>query len=440
MRTFRALSTLLFLATAASAAGVSCTGKDDRSLGNLAGSSGSGGSGGSTTLAITGGSSGSGMSGGSSGSGMNGGSSGSGTSENAGAAGDGNGVGECTFAGLNCGGTSLQAELRTVNLLLVIDKSGSMTDPLGDADKWTAMKSALATALGRVAGEMNFGLELFPYSLSETIPLDGCTARGDCCDIPDSDAAVVVPVRPGTTAAHEISSQLEVASPGGGTPTAKALANALDYFTNGAGAALQGNNYVLLATDGGPNCNTSLTCDAGTCTTNLDGTPCGGGNCCRDSDTHDQCLDDGSVIDALHALHEAGIPTFVVGLPGTDQYAEYLNNFATEGGEAQSGDTKYYAVSQSQGVQGLTDVFDTITTQLVRSCDIPLDVPPTKASLVNVAIDCDVVAPMSSDGSGWHFDDPNAPTEVILDGPVCDRLQTDGARRVDVIFGCPTVR
>jgi hypothetical protein len=419
--------------------GASCSSKDNRSLGNSAGSSGHGGSGGSSTVVVTGGSSGMTATGGSSGMTATGGSSSGGTDANAGAT--GSGIEECTFNGLGtCGGASLKAELHSVNMLLVIDKSGSMTDPIGNQDKWTAMKSALATSLGRVKSEMSFGLELFPYSLSETIPLDGCDTN--CCDVPDGEAAVVVPVRPGTLSVSDISGQLSTTNPGGGTPTAKALNSALAYFTTGEGANLQGNNYVLLATDGGPNCNASLTCGPETCTTNLDGNcPANSGNCCRFADTQDQCLDAGSVHDALKALHTAGIPTFVVGLPGTAQYSSYLDDFATAGGmENTAGDTKYYAVSESGGVQGLIDVFNTITTELVRSCNIPLSEPPTKPELVNVAIDCDVVAPMSDDGSGWHFDDPNAPTEVVLTGPVCDRLQTDGAKRVDVIFGCPTVR
>jgi hypothetical protein len=384
---------------------------------------------------LTGGSSGAGMTGGSAGTAGTGG----GEPDASGGAAGSDGTTSCTFSGLGtCGGASLKAVPRTVNMLLVIDKSGSMTDSIGDEDKWTAMKSALSTSLGRVQDEMNFGLELFPYSLVAPIPLDGCDTN--CCDVPDGDAAVVVPVRPGTESVNDIANQLQATSPGGGTPTAKALQGALDYFTTGDGQNLAGDKYVLLATDGGPNCNANLTCNTDTCTTNLDGTDCGG-NCCRYSDAHDQCLDDAAVLDALQALYDAGIPTFVVGLPGTAQYATYLNRFADRGGVPNTGgDTDYYAVSESQGVQGLIDVFDTITTELVRSCNVPLEEPPSRTDLVNVAIDCSVVAPQSDDGSGWHFDDPNAPTEVILVGPVCDHLQTDGARRVDVLFGCPTVR
>jgi hypothetical protein len=428
---------LLFVSAAAEFA-VACTSTDDRSLGPAAaGRGGTLGSGGSSSIVLTGGMSGIGAASGNGGSSGNGVSSG-GTDANAGAAG-GDGSDSCTFSGLGmCGGASLMAEPRVVNMLLVIDKSGSMTDSIGDEDKWTAMKSALAQSLGSVKTEINVGLELFPYSLTETIPL---SCDSDCCTVPDGDAAVVVPIRSAVRALSDISEELATTSPGGGTPTAKALEAALTYFTTGAGAALGGQSYVLLATDGGPNCDPGLDCDADSCTTNLDGTDCGGGNCCRFADTRDQCLDDVQVVAALDNLRNAGISTFVVGLPGTAQYGKYLDQFAEAGGEQNSaGGSEYYAVSQSQGVQGLIDVFDTITTQLIRSCTVPLDAPPSKPDLVNVAIDCDVVPPMSSDGSGWHFDDPNAPSEVVLEGPVCDRLQANGAKRVDVLFGCPTVR
>jgi hypothetical protein len=445
MQTLRALTVLLILSSVGEVP-LACTTKDDRSLGDGAGSSGRGGRRGSSTIVVTGAgvsglnaaSGNGGVSGFGAANGL-GAASGSGATDPNAAAAGADGSDSCTFSGLGtCGGASLMAEPRIVNMLLVIDKSGSMTDSIGDEDKWTAMKSALAQSIGRVTTEINVGLELFPLSLTETIPLSCDT---DCCTVPDGDAAVVVPVGPAVRALSDITDELATTTPGGGTPTAKALEGALDYFTIGAGASLKGQSYVLLATDGGPNCNPGLTCEAESCTTNLDGTDCGGGNCCRFTDTRDQCLDDAQVIAALDNLRDSGISTFVVGLPGTAQYGKYLDEFAQAGGEPNTaGSTQYYAVSQSEGVQGLIDVFDTITTQLIRSCTVPLTEPPTMPNLVNVAIDCDVVPPMSSDGSGWHFDDPNAPSEVVLDGPVCDRLQADGAMRVDVLFGCPTVR
>jgi hypothetical protein len=440
MRTLRALATTLVLSATAAALSASCssnnddTGLDDPS----GGTSGNGGSSGSG-IVVTGGSGGAGGSSG--GTGGTGGSGTGGSSEGGSGQGEAgsDGIAECDLSALGtCGGESVEAVLRTVNMLLVIDKSGSMTDPLGDQTKWDAMKSALGTALENVQSEMNFGLLLYPYHFIRPIPELNC--GDDCCAVAEGSAAVNVPITSGPLSVPEIEAQLDDTSPGGGTPTAVALDSALDYFVNGAGAALEGGKYVLLATDGGPNCNDELSCDADTCTTNLDGS-CTSGNCCSFSNTRNQCLDSDRVLEKLQALTDAGISTFVVGLPGTQQYATYLDQFAEAGGvPASSGDTSYYAVSEDEGVEGLLNVFETITTQLVRSCDIPLSQVPSQPDQVNVAIDCDVVAQNADDGSGWDYDEPSAPSAVILRGPVCDRLQQDGAKRVDVVFGCPTVR
>jgi hypothetical protein len=56
-----------------------------------------------------------------------------------------------------CGQSTIRASSKIVNILLVIDKSGSMTStPAGfSTDKWTAMKMALSTALDQVKGGWN---------------------------------------------------------------------------------------------------------------------------------------------------------------------------------------------------------------------------------------------------------------------------------------------
>lgn len=362
-----------------------------------------------------------------------------------GGTGDTDGVPQCgELPGLGtCGGTHVEAKLRTVNIMLVIDKSGSMEDqPKGfKQNKWEAMKSALATALAKVKTEMNLGLILYPYSETQPILLDGCEDTGNCCALSTSDAGVLVGIQPGTVAVDQVNAALLQTGPGGGTPTAPALAAALEYFTNGEGSTLEGDNYVLLATDGGPNCNDKLFCDADHCTTNLDDS-CDNGNCCEDTPQHFMCLDDAAVQDQLHALADAGISTFVVGIPGTEAYTEYLDGFARTGGvPATTGGHDYYAVSADAGVEGLASVFESITTQLVHSCDIELPEAPAKLNLVNVAIDCTIVPRNTDDTvSGWEFDQEPTPSSVIVHGPACDSLQKTGAQRVDVVFGCPTVR
>lgn len=342
-----------------------------------------------------------------------------------------------TLAGLDeCGGTRLEATLAPVNLLLVVDKSGSMMDlPEGfSLDKWSAMKEALDAALSSAPESVRFGLLAYPYATALTIPLD---CEGDlCCTVVEGGEAINVAVGPRSVEA--IGSALAQTSPGGGTPTAAALARALDYFTLGEGRDLDGHRYVLLATDGGPNCNADLSCDASSCTPNLDGAAqCAGVNCCEGAGEF--CLDDGAVIAAIDALRAAGIYTFVVGIPGTENYTPSLDAFARAGGVPQEGaDHDYFAVSAASGVSGLTGVLKSITTELVRSCEIALTDPPAQPSLVNVAIDCQVL-PKEGE-SGWEYDDPNAPTSLIIRGPACDDIKAYGARRVDVVYGCTTIR
>lgn len=342
-----------------------------------------------------------------------------------------------SLAGLDqCGGTKLEAEPAPVHVLLVIDKSGSMVDvPNGFAlDKWSAMKEALGAALSSAPPSVSFGLLLYPDAVFETIPLD---CEGElCCNVPASETALRVRVQPGRESAIE--EALESASPGGGTPTAAALDRAYEYFTQGDGSTLAGDRYVLLATDGGPNCNPELACDASDCTPNLDGAPqCAGANCCAGAGEF--CLDHESVTARIEALRAEGIATFVVGIPGSETYATHLDAFARAGGVPRQGsDRDYFAVSAASGASGLSSVLTSITTELLRSCEIELPERPAQPSLVNVAIDCRVLP--QDDESGWDFDDPTAPSSLIVRGRACEELKSEGARRIDVVYGCTTIR
>lgn len=379
--------------------------------------------------------------------GTTGGSSGTGGTDSGGSGEGGGGTGsempgECeSLQGLGpqCGATSKQATFKTINVLLVLDKSGSMTDqPEGfDTDKWTAMKDALGAALDEEI-DINFGMLLYPNDLIRSVDLNNCAADDNCCAVPEGEPAVVVPIREAAISVPAIMADLDDTSPGGGTPTAAALERALLYFTEGEGSSLEGENYVLLATDGGPNCNEEAPeCDAASCTTNLDN-QCDAENCCDGFPAY--CLDDASVTSQIEALAEANVKTFVIGIPGTEAYTQYLNGFADAGGVPQEGaDTSYYAVSAESGVQGLVSVFNSITTQLVRSCDIELTEQPPKLDDVNVAIDCDIVE-RGEDNENWDYDQLPNPTMIQLKGDVCDRLQEEGATRVDVVLGCPVVR
>ncbi len=352
-------------------------------------------------------------------------------------------IGDATVLG--CGGSSIAAAPRTANVLLVIDESGSMLDkPSGfTTDKWAALKSALGGALTAAQDSVAFGLELFPYPFDPKKPI-ASTCSTNCCEMPAAPG-INVPVAPGAANVSKIVALLNASAPGGGTPTAMALQRAYDYFETGAGAALKGDKYVLLATDGGPNCNAQLSCAATSCTTNLDGdcTLTGGGNCCDamfgGSIAKSRCLDDTATEAAITKLGGKHIQTFVVGIPGSEIYKTSLDSFAQAGGElSPTGTTKYFAVSAAGGVAGLSTVLDAITKNLITTCRLQLGTVPPNPDQLNLFLDGKLVK--QSGANGWMLDRTMSPPTIVVLGTTCTTLETKGASSVRVLYGCPTVQ
>jgi hypothetical protein len=272
--------------------------------------------------------------------------------------------------GGGCGGTSLMASQRPVNLLIVIDKSGSMSTTPTDftLNKWTALRLGLDAALDATQERLNFGLEVYPYDPDGDIPLD-CAANV-CCTMPgDFSDAILVPPAPGVEAYPDITAALDAIGPGGGTPTATALELALEYFESSDGQMLEGRKVVLLATDGGPNCNADNACDAEHCTANIDqDIPPDTNMCSADLQGPMLCIDAERTVAAAEALAEAGVQTIVVGIPGTEAYTDVLDAVAIAGGAPNtSGETSYYAVSSQGGVDGLEGTLNRITTRLIQT-------------------------------------------------------------------------
>lgn len=346
--------------------------------------------------------------------------------------------------GLSCGAGSESSKPNPVNMLIVLDKSGSMDQQSNGQQRWSAMKSALQSALTGAQDKINFGLELYPTPAiaGGTIDRLACGQAGNCCEMP-ADFNMNVPIGTGADAVNQIITELDATLPGGGTPTARALERALDYFTNGAGAQLEGDKFVLLATDGGPNCNADLTCGGDLCTYNLDDpsrdctAQSADNNCCAGTGTG--CVDRTNVTNRIENLANAGIPTFVVGIPGTEAYASYLNEFAVAGGRAvQGGAESYYRVDD---VAQLASVFQEITVSLISSCDITLPQATTVAP--RIIIDCDEVPRMAGaaggSGTGENWTWASGSDQVTLVGDACERVQ-QGVNNIDVVLNCEIVQ
>lgn len=223
--------------------------------------------------------------------------------------------------------------------------------------------------------------------------------------------------------------------PAGGTPTAASLQELEKTVFS-----LEGKKtYVVLMTDGAPNCNESLNCASDTCIPNIEhavspqGTLCDDSfNCCAPKVAGGgQCIDADATERAVAAYQAAGIDTYVVGMPGSEAYRALLGRLAQAGHTARPGNTPYYAVTDTAE---LSQALRSIGAQVALSCDLPLSEAPDEPDLVNVYFDGRVV-PNSND-DGWHF---ASASRIQFRGDACNELGSGDVLNVQVLSGCPTV-
>lgn len=218
----------------------------------------------------------------------------------------------------------------------------------------------------------------------------------------------------------------------GGTPTAAALQQAIGRL-----GGVAGKTFVILATDGAPNCNVFASCSYTGCQLNIENfpgcPPAGPTNCCSPPDGfRENCLDTQPTLDAISALRSKGIPTYVIGLPGSAVYSGFLDQAAVAGGTAQPGPTKYFRVD-SASEAAMLSALKKVAAQIVATCTIELNEEPVDPKLVNVYLD-EVVLPYDPT-NGWSIDGKT----VTLTGDACTRVLSGDVLGVRVIAGCPRV-
>jgi hypothetical protein len=310
------------------------------------------------------------------------------------------------------------------NLYFVLDRSGSMDEN----GKWSTVRIVVAQVMKSLGPRANFGVAIFPN------PNDSNTC---------APGVQVMSVRPGDapagTQGPTTSTMLAVtaAAPDGGTPTAATLNGLLPTVS-----ALPGRTFVILATDGGPNCNAAASCTAATCIENIENfqqCPVNGPpNCCDPSTFNDSlamlnCLDAQPTIDAVTAINKAGIPTYVIGVPGSAPYASLLDNLAAAGGTARTSEPLYYAVGSTDEA-ALTVALAQIAAKITATCTLTLSEPPPDPTHVNVYFDNQ---PIPADPlNGWTL----SGSTVTLEGAACDKVMSGAVLNVRVVAGCPTVQ
>ncbi len=273
------------------------------------------------------------------------------------------------------------------NVLIVADASGSM---LGT--RWTTAKKAFSSVVEAYQQSIAFGL--YHYSSNRS-----CNAG-------------VMDVPPRLGAADEIAIAMGKIDPLGGTPTAAAARAVRDELSD-----LAGTTYVLLVTDGAPNCNSEL--DKSTCECSIKN---------EDNCSTDRCLDDLETVDAIRLLYEADFTTFVVGFSVSD-WAELLNQMAHAGSPGAS----YIPVDDGESLeQAMSEI-----AASVRSCSFELATAPADIQYVDVTLNGSAVEHVSQGegDDGWELDG----TTLRLVGSACKSLRSAPEAVTEIVVECEPV-
>jgi len=305
------------------------------------------------------------------------------------------------------------------NVYFVLDRSGSMNDN----NKWTTIRVTVANIISKLGARIAVGATLFPTDGSS------CSAGNEVLSVRRGDN----PSSPGVQSETAKTLLTLTSTPAsGGTPTASTLSALLPRLK-----ALPGKTFVILATDGGPNCNAAAACTSANCIPNIESaTPAcmpNGTNCCTVNELGpENCLDAQPTIDATTALAQAGIPVYVIGVPGSGPYGTLLDALAQSGGTARSGSPKYFRVDTTD-TTAFTTALAQVAAKITATCTFPLKSAPQDPSLVNVYTDGTILP--KDPTNGWTIDG----STVTLVGAACDKVLSGEVLEVRVIEGCPTV-
>lgn len=321
-------------------------------------------------------------------------------------------------------------------VMLVVDRSGSMADAADGSNtgvcnaagqnhlscKWDALLSAFT---GEDSAHGGFLAQLTTLSASsdpnDLVQLGLVTFGGQTAADPATfDAACkpgVVQVGLGAQNGEAIASALLAIPPGGATPTAATLEVAKEAF----GAPDGHPRYVVLVTDGEPNCSAQVP---------LTDAACGGARCTESCDpttgisTDSRgCLDEAGLLEKVSELAGANISTFVIGLgnaTASGTAATVLDEAARAGGVPNpaivNGEPAYYQANDDADLAAATQA---ILGRLKDQCQVPLDGTPASDQLVEVQVTlCNQPAQRLAPGD-WTI---SGDTLTIGDGQICDAV------------------
>ncbi|HJL14676.1 MAG TPA: VWA domain-containing protein [Sandaracinaceae bacterium LLY-WYZ-13_1] len=291
----------------------------------------------------------------------------------------------CEIGG-ECGTSEFEITRLAPNVMILLDRSGSMDNDVDGRTRWAVAKEAITTVTGAFGAEIRFGLATY----------SSCT--GDGC----SAGSVVVPVGDDASRIDAFLAPLRGEGSSDGTPP-RYLCDSGDPETSTGPslAALTGEpslqdpdrrNAVLLVTDG-------------------EESDCGGPN--------------GAEGAAMLQALPIPVRTYAVGF-STDASASQLNAVAMAGGTM-----RYYPADDAAALLG---ALERIADE-VASCEYRVDAPPPDPSMLFVYFDDDPAGVSEDASDGWTFDATSG--TLTFHGSACTQIRSGAVSDIDVVYGCP---
>lgn len=331
---------------------------------------------------------------------------------------------ECVTTG------TIAASLRPTNLLFLIDRSSSMNCNLPPVtssaqcelspakavtsapSKWEVVRMALEAAIKQLPGDARAGISYF--------------SNDDMCGV---QSVPYVPIRPLDSVHRDaLRHSLDAVRPRGGTPIVGGLILAYKHLNPDQTPSVpNGNRFVVLLTDGQEGCAVDQTMRL--------------------------------LATELPKSRQAGIATFVIGVPGSEVNRSFLSRLAFAGGTPSSGACNRSANDPSAGdchfdmtldtdlAAGLSRALAAIGGEALR-CEFDVPRPANGEELdydmVNIVYSerggaeerviaqdarqtCDLA-------NGWQYN--QGKTKILLCGAACDTVR--GAASIRIALGCKT--
>lgn len=324
------------------------------------------------------------------------------------------GAGTAGTGAANCGAENHQAVIKPLAMYLLMDWSASMTET---EDRWTPVATAVqAFVADPESAGIQVALGYFPVSSEDiTVKCDSAqyvTPSVEMGPLPDIVPSITSSFATKTFILGEMPFPEDRLS----TPTAPAVTGSLEYLTSWIATNPDHVGVLVIATDGEP-----ALCP-------------------------DNSLDGVTDVIAAAASATPSIKTYVIGIGDIGN----LNEFAQAGGTGRDA-----FIVDATGVNTQAEFLQTMKE--IRGAALPcqFEIPlPTSDEAnydeVNVDFQPDATAasvPLyrveneaacAGNLNSWHYDDPTAPTAIVLCSDSCDLVLSSDTSNVSISLGCET--